>query len=536
MMRLGTVDGGGCRVRPGSRRGGPGGSLPVLLPLIALLAMIVRPTQAPGATLHVDSGLTADCPRAYDPSKRSCGAGSGVAYRTLSGAAAAAQPGDTVLLREGTYRERLAPGRSGAPGAAITFRNSPGEKAVLTGVDEPAIVLKNVSNIVVEGLDVEDVGGWGRIESSNNIVVRDNRFRRATIRGTTGGLKLVKSALNRIEGNVFEEGNDSLVLQESDRNLVQGNTFVTARHSLVSVRCGNFNVIRGNRFRNERQKACEIYDCEGTSDAPFKLDATKRNVFDGNEFAHTRGTDRPHKYNGIQYAGQDGIVRRNVFRDNEGGALNFQVYSKEALYNYGNHVYNNTFVGNRCYAIVAAARSVGSGYAGNIVRNNVLFGNLDCRGGDGQTAIGNTSAVKLENNAILSKSPGFRDEAAADFRLSAGSPMIDAAGFATRTTAAGSGTVLPVEDAAYFYDGFGIPGERGDVVQLEGQTGRARIVAIDYPKNTLTLDQPLRWEKRQGVHLGYSGSRPDLGAFEFSPDGSGDAPPRTGPAGDGSRR
>lgn len=498
--------------------------------------MIVRPTQAPGATLHVDSGLTADCPRAYDPSKRSCGAGSGVAYRTLSGAAAAAQPGDTVLLREGTYRERLAPGRSGAPGAAITFRNSPGEKAVLTGVDEPAIVLKNVSNIVVEGLDVEDVGGWGRIESSNNIVVRDNRFRRATIRGTTGGLKLVKSALNRIEGNVFEEGNDSLVLQESDRNLVQGNTFVTARHSLVSVRCGNFNVIRGNRFRNERQKACEIYDCEGTSDAPFKLDATKRNVFDGNEFAHTRGTDRPHKYNGIQYAGQDGIVRRNVFRDNEGGALNFQVYSKEALYNYGNHVYNNTFVGNRCYAIVAAARSVGSGYAGNIVRNNVLFGNLDCRGGDGQTAIGNTSAVKLENNAILSKSPGFRDEAAADFRLSAGSPMIDAAGFATRTTAAGSGTVLPVEDAAYFYDGFGIPGERGDVVQLEGQTGRARIVAIDYPKNTLTLDQPLRWEKRQGVHLGYSGSRPDLGAFEFSPDGSGDAPPRTGPAGDGSRR
>jgi parallel beta-helix repeat protein len=139
---------------------------------------------------------------------------------------------------EGSYREVLSPQRSGTAGNAIAFKGFSGETATLTGVDQPAILLKNLSWLIVEGLTVHGCAGVGRIEGSNDITIRNNRFAGATARGTTGGLKFVRSARNRILNNTFEEGNDSLVLQESDRNLVQGNAFTSARHSLLSIRAG----------------------------------------------------------------------------------------------------------------------------------------------------------------------------------------------------------------------------------------------------------------------------------------------------------
>jgi hypothetical protein len=300
---------------------------------------------------------------------------------------------------------------------------------------------------------------------------------------------------------------------------VEGNTFTSARHSLLSIRCGNFNVIRGNRFSNPYQKNAEIYDCEGASDAPVKLDATKHNVFEGNVFTSTRGADRPYRYNGIQYVGQNGIVRRNVFYDNQGGALNFQVYPTEALYNNNNHVYNNTFYNNRCYGVSASTASRSSRYYGNVVSNNLFFRNTDCSGGATQNLIGRSGAVKFEGNAVVTESPRFVDEAARDFHLTSGSPMIDAGIFASRTAKGGTGKVIPVDDVGYFYDGFGIPGETGDIIQLEGQKAVARISKIQYQDRTLTIDEPLAWSAGQKIHLRYSGSRPDVGAFEYSPDG-----------------
>ncbi|MHC4718065.1 MAG: PKD domain-containing protein, partial [Planctomycetota bacterium] len=108
-----------------------------------------------------------------------------------------------------------------------------------------------------------------------------------------------------------------------------------------------------------------------------------------------------------------------------------------------------------------------------------------------------------------------------DLRL--GSPLIDRGEFLTRTVGSGSGTSLPVSDASYFYDGYGIAGEVGDVIQLASQTRTARVRKIDYEKNVLLLDQALTWESGQGVALRYVGEAPDIGAREFLPGGN--APP-----------
>jgi hypothetical protein len=56
-------------------------------------------------------------------------------FRTIQRAAGIAQPGDTVLIRGGTYRETVVPANSGAAGAPITFSAYNGEQVVVSGAD-----------------------------------------------------------------------------------------------------------------------------------------------------------------------------------------------------------------------------------------------------------------------------------------------------------------------------------------------------------------------------------------------------------------
>jgi len=55
-------------------------------------------------------------------------------FKTISAAAALAQPGDTVTVHAGTYRERVTPPRGGTSDSArITYRAAPGETAIIKG-------------------------------------------------------------------------------------------------------------------------------------------------------------------------------------------------------------------------------------------------------------------------------------------------------------------------------------------------------------------------------------------------------------------
>ena len=55
--------------------------------------------------------------------------------KTIAAALQRVNPGDTVFLREGSYREFVVPTRSGKPGKMITLKSYPGETAKIDGSD-----------------------------------------------------------------------------------------------------------------------------------------------------------------------------------------------------------------------------------------------------------------------------------------------------------------------------------------------------------------------------------------------------------------
>jgi hypothetical protein len=490
------------------------------LPVRLLLSAVVISTlisegsvAAQTTTVYVDGTIgPASCVN-YSVATRACGSGTATAYKTIASAGAASTAGMAILIRGGAYRESLVPPSSGTQAQPIVFRRFGTEAPSITGV-EIGITLTGRAFVEIDGLTVTDVAGWVRLQDSANITIRNSTFQRATATGTTGGVKLVRSTFNRILDNVIQDGNDNVELVDaSDHNLVQGNTLSTGRHSLMTVRCSNQNIFRGNTFDNPSQKALEIYDCEGVgSDSPIRYDATKHNVFEDNAVTKTRSSVKNNDYNAIQHGAQYTIVRRNVFRNNDGGGVNYQEYANESRYVSRNRMYNNTFYANRCNAIIGDNGT--ANYFDNRVTNNLLYKNVDCSGAAVQTSIPDTSAVILTHNAVETADPGFVNEAANDFHLAPASREIDAGAALTATTGAGSGTRLPVQDAAYFTNGNGIAGELGDTIQFLGRSTVARIVDVDYAGNVLVLDRSLTWSAGEGVALQYSGNAPDMGAFE----------------------
>ena len=463
---------------------------------------------------YVDIQLKKDCDH-YDPVNRTCDSASGTvsAINSMDKALANVQPGDTLLLRSGRYAPIVIQ-HSGSASHPITIQGADNEQVIISGT-RVGVVIQQQHHVTIRNLQVNGVQGFARLENASDIIFDNIDFSHASASGTTGSLKIVSSQYNKVLNSHFSHGSDLLILQDdANFNVIQGNTFATSEHSSISVRCSSHNVLRHNTFNNPRQKALEIYDCQGVSDAPIRYQATKRNLIEKNNFVGTRGSSRDYKYNAIQHCGQSTIVRQNIFTGNLGGGVNYQFYPKECLNVYDNKLYNNTFYNNRCFAIMGSKKKA-KGYHDNIAINNLLYKNMNCKGEWGQVSIKNAETVFLDNNSLVDKDPGFIDPVSGDLRLTADSKQIDRGDFMTQTRSSGSGTVLPVKDVSWFYDGFSISGEQGDIIKIEGHTETATIISIDIEHNTLILSNSLTWGKRDGVHLNYAGKAPDIGAFEY---------------------
>jgi hypothetical protein len=87
-------------------------------------------------------------------------------WRTLKRAVQAANPGDTVLVNSGTYREAISFARSGSAGSKITFKSNGGQPAIIDGQGVSigqygALVgFNNVGYIRLEGFEVRNSSAY----------------------------------------------------------------------------------------------------------------------------------------------------------------------------------------------------------------------------------------------------------------------------------------------------------------------------------------------------------------------------------------
>jgi parallel beta-helix repeat protein len=376
-----------------------------------------------------------------------------------------------------------------------------------------------------------------------------------------------------VGGGCSEEGNRHKLLIE---NNILGNSVIEDGIQFENCYSQDWGdhasrevIIRGNVIFGNAENGIDL---KSAADIVIEGNIFYRNIGDNDGFEgdneHDRGGGVGAIHTGaVLHAGsRDIIIRNNVIYDNFGGIL---------IYN-GYKIYNNTIVGNnRDYtgsnssfdsdrkpymtstAIYGTGRLTDLGFKNNIIGehnhgelslqstdpnleldidNNLYFNAqgvflVDFRGNynwdklsfaDWQIHLQSMSGVVGADENSLVFDPLFvnassrpvGDHSQFDFHLQSGSPGIDAGAFLTRTITSDSGTQIPVDEAGYFTNGFGVGG--GDLIQLEGQTQTARVTNVDYENNIITVDTPLTWSSGQGVSSPYSGNSPDMGAYEFS--------------------
>jgi hypothetical protein len=485
-----------------------------------------------------------------------------------------AAAGDTVYLRGGIYATGIAPVNSGTSSSRITFKGYTGEIAKIFGT-AASLSARNRSYITFDGISADSNKVFADLRTANHIWVLNCTLVNSSDQGgwPVGILMYTNSRYNRVAnstvgnsgymssnddiGGLINLGDWSDTADATAYNLLEGNNFYHGGHHVLEI-ASKYNVIRNNTFHNDNWTSCPrpsagnlcgnrnigIYDDH--------LDAYW-NVIEGNRIAFSGASiDDATGASGLTVRCTHTIVRNNLVYLNDGPGISLYTDGTGTYDAWYAHIYHNVFYKNG----VSPLSQSDFRYTFGIVFDNVFGNNPPMpitdvaiknnlfnqnTGGDVyfyytnaalQTVLGNYYATASNNsspmaaitgNTISDANPMFADVGAAanvtaigsfDFHLQSTSPAIDKGVFLTATTGAGAGKVIPVADAGYFIDGYGIVD--GDMIQLQGQTQTARIVGVDYAVNSITVDQSLTWTSNLGVTLAYTGSAPDIGAYEYS--------------------
>ena len=338
-------------------------------------------------------------------------------WATLQHAGETAAPGDTVLVRGGTYAEgeiwlRADYGHCGsAAGGLVTIRAYPGEAPLFNNAARSLYI--SCDYLRIEGLrfaNGKSIAIWGLDRTTIQLV--NNRFT-----GTGYAYDAISAEGNYIllEGNVCD---------------ILGNSQGTQGHCYY-IHHGTNITLRNNVARGMTGYGIHVFDQRRSEDPPTFNRLIKDVVIEGNVAYESE------QRSGIIIAASDGarvenvIIRNNVLFDNPVAGLNLTSDSKSiAVYN--NTIYNNGQAGILVY---------GAGSLQSLaIKNNLIdlgsqssAKHIDNSRADVPLAVDhnlywpappkNTNATDA---APITGNPRFVNAAANDFHLQSNSAAIDA--------------------------------------------------------------------------------------------------------------
>lgn len=396
-----------------------------------LLAALLLSRAAPSATYHVAPGGDDAGPGTLASP-----------WKTIGKAAATLGPGDTVLIRAGTYFEHVVPQTSGAAGAEIVYAAYPGETATIdgTGVDIPEWAglfnMEGRSYLRVSGLRVvnarTNVHNPGILaDTCDHIVIQGNTVVDTNDSGIAAwNSSWVTIADNEVERACLGGYNESLTVGNTTDFEVRGNL---VHHSTKEGICLKDGSARGRAFGNEvhHTDAVGFYvdaQAQSTHDIDVYGNLSHDGVEDGFAVASEVAglLENVRLFNNVAFSnGWNGFLvsdccvashpivnvlfANNTAYDNGrsgwGGGLNVQ--NPQAL---GVVLRNNVASANLTFQIVIPA---GSTPEKVVVDHNLIH-----------LFRGDTEEVR--GDAYVEGDPLFVNAAGADFHLQAGSPAIDA--------------------------------------------------------------------------------------------------------------
>jgi hypothetical protein len=454
-------------------------------------------------------------------------------WKTIGKANSTLRAGDTVYIKKGTYKQTIRPSRSGEKGSYITYARNGNDEVIITGVSD-GVNLVNRKYVIIDGLKILNVSGeWVdmRPNGCHNIIMNCYMKNAGSYKGIQirDGANYNKILNNTLIGECSPA--DLIQVWNSSHNLIDGNDCYYGPHDTISVRgidksySNKYNIIRNNYVYNKWHSCINIRGVE------FIL-CENNIVVDGGDSYKTSpcGTSRDKsmarkEHKGISAGTKHSIYRNNVLVNNGFG---FGLSSK-GNDDWRGNCENNRFYNNTINKNIKGIKCSEMGYPilDNVLKNNIFFNNneheiyISSKANSKNIYVSNNiigSSVKYGSNDRvidgLAVNPQFINERDRNFRLRENSPMRDAGSFLSKTVNSGNGTVIKVEDARYFCDGWGIM--HGDLIQLEGQSKTARIIKVDYSSNTITISDNLEWSAGKGISLPYNGKTPDIGAFEFN--------------------
>jgi hypothetical protein len=294
--------------------------------------------------------------------------GAGDPWRTLQHAADQVGPGDTVIVRPGTYRGFDFRG-SGSEDAPVRFVGEPGAIISLANPQTPdGINLENASWVEIEGFTISNVSRAGiRAAECGAVTIRRNRIDAV---GTWG---------------IFTGFCDDLLVED---NVVSG---TRRQHCVYLSNSGDRPIVRGNHLFECRQSGVQLNgDVHQGGDGVIS-DA----VIEENTIHHT-GEE------GGAAINLDGVVgatiRNNLLYENRANGITLYRIDGGAP-STGNRIVNNT--------IVMAERSrwavhVWDAATDTTIRNNILLSDHPIRGAINITR-DSLPGLQSDHNAVIGR-------------------------------------------------------------------------------------------------------------------------------------